>query len=350
MDWTLEELYPHLLIPNMQEPKVVKCLNEMSYNYTQNREGLAEFFNTEEAISSYALFYMTTNAPKMNFILDQISEEVKEDMRGATFLDVGTGPGTYLLSWLNWLGETTEGKIWGVDTNPLMLKQAKALTDAFFPEQRVDFYDYIPHAPSGKKILFFGNAINEMGHEEALKIIKKWNPDYIWWIEPGTTQAFEHILKLRSAANELNYNPIFPCSKIDTACPMEGFKDWCHQTLRMTHQSSVERLSQLIKKDRRSMPLISHLYAKDKKIVEKNTARFIRFKTETKHSFNWEVCLRDSDENEGELALIQFEIPKKTLSKQEAKSFKKLSVGIKIDYEIIKKITENNWRVSIKLK
>ena len=94
------------------------------------------------------------------------------------------------------------------------------------------------------------------------------------------------------------------------------------------------------------MPFTSHLYHLNTKQVVNPSARLIRIFKETKYAFIWEVCLEDS----GQIKTIRFEVMKKPLSKEHSKKLKNSSVGINVEFGIIKKISEAHWRVNIKGK
>ena len=96
--------------------------------------------------------------------------------------------------------------------------------------------------------------------------------------------------------------------------------------------------------DRRTLPLIAHVYKKEKKAIEREgSARLIRILSETKFSFVLEVCIEESNL----LKHLKFELMKKDLSKDVIKKFRKTNLGINIKYVLVKKINENLWRVKL---
>ena len=112
---------------------------------------------------------------------------------------------------------------------------------------------------------------------------------------------------------EKGYGVIYPCPAPKKKCPASG-EEWCHQVLRTVHEPEVERLSQLISLDRKIMPMIAHCYLKNH-VGKNHRALFYRFLKETKHSFDWQVCLEENDK------LVTFEIPKRGMSKKKMKEF-----------------------------
>ena len=185
--------------------------------------------------------------------------------------------------------------------------------------------------------------MNEISAEKRKNFLKKSDAKYIFIIEPGTTRDFNNLLPLRDyLIQELDYDIMYPCPS-QNLCPMIGSENWCHQVLRMSHDPSIERFSQLLSLDRKAMPFIGHIYKKGGGLEKKNYPHFVRFLVETKYSFEWEVCINELGQNK----IYLFEIPKKEHSKEMLKTLKKLSVGCQFSYTELKKINENKYRVKI---
>jgi len=349
MELTYENLQKTLdNIPS--ESRVKELLSTINTGFTSSREKINEYVESEDMVSAYTLFYLPTNIPKLKFILDQLPAEVVEDLKECRFIDIGTGPGTFALAWLDYFKGERTGEVIGVDKSELMLKQAKRCQNHFFPEEKnVSFQKEIPEMRD-KTVLFWGHSLNEMGLKKSLQIIEDIDPDYLFLIEPGTPDLFEDVSKLRTSMAIRKFQAVYPCATLDKECPVykkskEGISDWCHQVLRMTHEPSIERLSQIINRNRRVMPLIAHVYRKDALALVESKARLIRYFKETKFSFEWEVCLLDQDSKE--LRTIKFEVLKKGLSKSRLKELKKESVGIEVNFELVKKMSESLWRVRL---
>ena len=175
-----------------------------------------------------------------------------------------------------------------------------------------------------------------MGTNKAQDLIMSIDPEYVIWIEPGTSELFTELKKLRANVLE-HYDVLYPCPSA-TACP----SDWCHQVLRTSHDASVERLSQLVSLDRKILPMAAHVYRRKKSAVLINDATTIRYINETKFSFEYEVCYLHEGANKNDI----IEIQKKQLSKVEEKHFKNADVGEKISFEV-EKIVGNKLRVRL---
>jgi hypothetical protein len=185
-----------------------------------------------------------------------------------------------------------------------------------------------------------------MAARDVLEVINKVNPTHLLFLEPGVPTVFDELMAVRDKLKEQGYSCFYPCPSMET-CPIVknseelGQDDWCHQVWRGTHEPEVEHLGQLAKIDRKAMAFIGHLYVLDSPVENKSSARFIRFINDTKHSFDWEIC-RPGEEG---LEKAYLEIPKKILSKKEAKEMKKISVGVNFDYEIDKVLGNGKIRV-----
>jgi len=355
MEFNFEQLKRNLLVPKMELRQMAHHLEGIKKLYTVSREGLPSKVWSEEEVSSYAAFYLPTNSKKFKFLMDQIPAAIKEELGECEVIDFGTGPGTYLLSYLEYFGGSHCKTLWGIDKEPLMLKQAEKLLSSFFPnfKTKVRFSPEVPiHKNDHKRLLIFGNSCNELGPKQILSIINEVGADFILFIEPGIPVVFDQLMQVRRHLHSKKFDCFYPCPNISSPCPiekrsLEGLEDWCHQVWRGVHEQGVETLGQLAHIDRKAMPFIGHLYGKVRVTLKKekrDLIRFVRFIRETKHSFEWQACIEEEGK---ELRLIELEIPKKTLSKSEMKTFKNQLVGVSFDYEVIKEISEERLRVKV---
>jgi hypothetical protein len=351
-----------ILCPDLTEAEFKKILAEVSSHFTSEREKIKKYVFSREMISSYALFFIPTNYPKFFFLMNQIEQNIQEDIKKCDFIDVGTGPGTYLLSFLDFLGGkvSLDQQFLGIDSSHLMLEQAKKVIEGIYPELGKSLSLKIENDQMSlrhsKKILFFGHSLNEMGIDKAIHWVEKVDPEYLCFIEPGTPQTFDLILKIRKRMSDKGYDSLYPCPSLSLSCPMEeesGKGDWCHQVLRMTHDPLVERMCQLVSKNRRVMPLIGHLYKKGKK--EKISKPFwregilVRLLKETKFSFQWIVCLlEEKGPSVNKHVLVKIDVLKKFISKRDIKTLKKISIGERFYFEIVKEISQKFWQVELK--
>lgn len=335
---SLGELRPYLLNPEIKESQMVDYIQEMSAKFTKKREQIGDYVLDANHVSSYAALYLPTNIPKLHFLLSQLSEDILEDIKKRPFIDIGSGPGTYSLG-MNLLFKGELKDVTCVDSSTVMLEQAKKIVEGFFPETKVKTQTKYKELNT-ESVLFYGHSINEIGIDRVIDQILTVDPEYVIWIEPGTSALFSELKKLRQSVLD-RYDVLYPCPS-NESCP----NDWCHQVLRTSHEQSVERLSQLVSLDRKILPMTAHVYRKKKELEKQPSLEMtiVRFITETKFSFEYEVCYFDHGENKN----IQIEIPKKHLSKVEEKNFKNLNVGERMLFEVIKELSETKIRVKLK--
>ncbi|MCB9062298.1 MAG: hypothetical protein H6622_12325 [Halobacteriovoraceae bacterium] len=320
----------------LSETELKKALEEVSAKFTSQRSEIGDYTASSKLVSAYNQFYVPTNIPKFNFLISQINDQkYLEEFLSKPVIDIGSGPGTYLLAWYEYCChlKIEFPEMCAVDTSHLMLEQLnknfsklkiKPTTFKYIPKKH--FYNVI-----------FGNSINEMSRENVESIIDEITPQNIFIVEPGTKESFKKVLGIRNWLLSKNYSIVYPCPH-SLECPLSVGENWCHQVLKTSHDNQLERLSQLIKKDRRNMPLIGQIYSK---VKEKHTSfQVIRILLETKFSFEFEVCT-----NSGGIEI--FEVQKRTLSKEQIKSIRMLSWGVKLEFKKIKILGEKRHRVCL---
>lgn len=332
---SLNKIRPHLLNPNLKDSEIVRLIAEMSHKFTQRRDQIADYVQDENHVSAYTALYLPTNIPKLHFLLDKLPDDILDDLQNRTLIDMGCGPGTFSLGW-SLLFEKTPPHVIAVDSSRTMLEQASKVLKGFFPEVNLKTHSRF-HEKISDSVLFFGHSINEMGINKAQDLIMMIDPEYVIWIEPGTSELFTDLKKLRQNLTD-HYEILYPCPS-SHACP----SSWCHQVLRTTHEQDIERLSQMVSLDRKILPMAAHVYRRKNQNEITNSPTSIRYINETKFSFEYEVCYLDENQNKNDI----IEIQKKHLSKEEEKHFKNADVGEKISFEV-EKVVGSKLRVKLK--
>lgn len=344
-----ERLRPFLLSPHLKGRDLVEGIQRFQNAYTTHRHLLDDQRWSEDEVTAYTCFYLATNYQKFSFIIEILRNTFFTSNSSYDLIDFGTGPGTYILAYLDFIGGENIQGIHAVDQNEVMLKQAEKLISGLHPlvASQVTYGSELPSV-QGDTFVMFGNSLNEIGFSGFQEVYKKLKPDKILFIEPGTPHVFSSMLQVREYLAQENYSCHYPCPSLALTCPLKTASDegpnWCHQVWRGVHEMETERLGQLAAIDRRSMPMIVHAYEKGQRKVSAFAAQMVRFLGENKHSFNWELCLQ----KDGELKLMSAEIPKKTLSKVDLKQLKKSHVGRKVEFDLIKEIAPSKWRIRLK--
>lgn len=319
---SIEDIRPHLLNPALKESDMVHFIKEMSAKFTKKRDQIGDYVLDDDHVASYTALYLTTNIPKLHFLLSKLPADVLEDIINRPFIDIGCGPGTFSLG-MSLLFEKTPPEVICVDSSKVMLDQAEKILKGFFSNVNLQTFSRFSEKKTDS-VLFYGHSINEMGIQKVQDQVIMVDPEYVIFIEPGTSELFLELKKLREALLD-SYEILYPCPS-SSACPNE----WCHQVLRTSHDQSVERLSQLASLDRKIMPMTAHVYRRRQNTETRPKATIIRFINETKFSFEYEVCFFEEGENKN--AVI--EIQKKQLSKEQEKAFKHSNVGDHIRFEV----------------
>jgi ribosomal protein RSM22 (predicted rRNA methylase) len=331
---SLDSIRPYLLNPNLKDSELVHLIQEMSSKFTKRRDQIGDYVLDEDLVSAYASLYLPTNIPKLHFLLSMLSDEIIQDLKHRPLIDIGCGPGTFALGW-SLLFETPPKDLICVDSSRMMLMQTEKILRGFFPEVNLKTQTkYVEK--NTESVLFYGHSINEMGIQKAQDQIMTIDPEYVIWIEPGTSELFQDLKRLRTSLLD-SYDIIYPCPS-SAGCP----SSWCHQVLRTSHEQSVERLSQLVSLDRKILPMTAHVYKRKTNLPASDMATIIRYLTETKFSFEYEVCVHEDGHNKN----VIIEIQKKHLNKQLEKKFKNLNVGEKIKFKI-DKVVGAKYRVQL---
>ena len=326
----INNLMPFLLYKFKNEHDLIKAIEELSLKFTQKREHISDYLKDERLTSAYTAFYLTTNMPKLKAVFKWMPEAWLKELKLCTFIDVGSGPGTFSLAFREWAGSPV--KVMQIETSPVMRQQAQNIWTGLYPNEK------ILHKPEGDKLLFFGHSANEMGPEVALRYVKEHDPNHILFIEPGTKEFFPQMLTIRGALLNTGYNVLFPCPNSEE-CPLKGSsEDWCHQFIQVRQEDDVERLSQIVKKDRRNLPLTVHAFSKTFK-SDNPSSRIVRILPETKFSYEWEICESNHIEH--------YQILKRGLNKEALSLLGDALAGASLEVELEREV-ERNKRVKVK--
>lgn len=312
----------------------MRAIDEISTAFTKDRANIHKYLNDPRLVSAYTIFYLATNVPKLAAVMEWLTPDFRQELLQCELIDVGAGPGTFSLAWKSLGGKTSIM----LETSKLMREQAAKLFEGLYQEKAS--FKLAPKTTP--RLVLFGHSLNEMGVKAGLDYIREANADYVWLIEPGTKDVFKMALEFRREMLRLNWKINYPCLGM-SACPMENKDDWCHQYVDVRHDAEVERLTQLAHKDRRRLPLTVMMFQRT--ALQKrspNLARIVRVKEETKFSHEWQVCRPESEE----LILEDFQLQKKSYSKEWKKSVEALLSGSLIQFETEKQ-TQQSRRIKL---
>lgn len=338
----LTTLTPYLLQQFKSEQELVKNIKLLSHNFTKDRTQINDYHEDEKMISAYAAFYLTTNYPKFSYCMEYL-KAYKDLFTEYEIIDIGAGPGTFVFAIGDYYNWSMDSVIWGVETSPLMRKQANKIKEGLYADKSIEFVAGTKSIPNKtkKRLIIFTHSFNEMTKADAHKYIRDLDADLVMFIEPGTQELFKSYLPMRNELIEKGFNCLYPCPS-NAKCPMEKTEDWCHQYIRVSHDLEVQRLTQITQKNRTWMPLTLGLYSKEYTKEENSFfGRIIRTFPETKFSFIWQLC---SHKNK----LDFVEVLKRNFSKKETKVIGEYFAGEEVVFEIEKELKDNRLRIKLK--
>lgn len=329
----INDCLPHLLYKFKSEQELFDAIAEISKKFTTNRESISDYLHDERLVSAYTLFYLLTNMPKFEGILKLLPPNFVETLKTSTFIDVGAGPGTYSFAFKEWV--QSSNKVYQIEHSQKMKEQGRILWNAFYNAQ--DLVQVAPGKDVSNTVMFFGHSANEMGAKVALDYIKRINPSHIIFLEPGTKSFFQEMLTIRASLLREDWNQVYPCATAGQ-CPMEQSDNWCHQYLHHVHTPELERLSQKLGINRRYMAMTLQVFSRGS--FTTNKAKIIQIKSETKFSFEWLICSADN-------TLLEVQVMKKGLSKEQAKKRGLALAGELIEYQVEKELEGNKKRIKL---
>ncbi len=328
------------LRPFENEHQLLKVLNSMSENFTIKRNQIAQNYSDEEKISAYLCYFFSTNISKVGACLNRLCPELVQEIAQSNIIDFGTGPGTTIFGLLEYFKEFS-GSMVGIDSSQLMLEQARKIQVSFYTDFNLSFQTNINSFPEENRTLIFSNSLNEVGDVFATNIIRKINPERVIFLEPGTKESFSHIREVQKNLYTLNYHVQYPCSQT-LECTLSE-QDWCHQYLQLKFSSSIERLTQKMKKDRRSSPVIFHLYSKSKR--EKSSLVIFRYLGENKFSFEFEICNQENIIEKHQV--LKSYLKSKGIKKSKMKSY--FIAGEIVKIKVIKKLAVGFYQSEVEI-
>ena len=316
----LADLLPHLLYSFPHESDLLKAIEELSRKFTTERHKIGDYLKDERLVSAYTAFYLMTNLPKLRSVMEWMPGDWIKDLNECSLIDLGAGPGTFSFAWNEYFGKCP---ILQVELSPVMRKQARKLWDGFHSPGEMKQEG----KPEGKCILLFGHSANEMDVQDALDYISQYSPEHILFIEPGTKEFFGKMLQIRREIIKNGWHVLYPCPE-ESECPMLGTENWCHQFIHVKHDPDVERLSQIMRKDRKLLPLTVQAFSR--KVYPRVEERLVRVLPETKFSFEWQVCHNN--------ALEDYQVMKRGMDKTTEKNLGSILSGVEVKTEVDKVI------------
>ncbi len=231
------------------------------------QEDFAAYPQQKAFVQAYSAYYLPTNYPKLDFLLERLGPLWQAYLSKMQFIDFGCGPGTFSLAWADAFPEE-KPRCLLFDKAPLMLEMAQKILSSLHNPDRFQYFSNLAQLAAalddGPRCLFFGHSLVE--HAATLSwpsIFKMLRPEVILLIEPGTKSSFANLKTWRQWPQENGYKLAYPCLG-PHPCPLAP-DDWCHQVMHYTQPAPWQRLGQKLGLDRNVLPLIAQALVKEEK-------------------------------------------------------------------------------------
>jgi ribosomal protein RSM22 (predicted rRNA methylase) len=282
----LESITPYKF---SSDSELIKEVNLLIENYTVSRD-TALNYQSEKAISAYLYYFFATNLPKLKACFEKLPLNLVNHFKNRNVIEIGTGPGTIPISWQSYLGEAQSFSL--IEDNQYMRNALAKVLDFYQIEAKV-FENFKLCPKKENAVLVFSHSFNELDPALSFEIIRFFDPESIIFIEPGTKESFKKLMDFRE--NLEAYNVHYPCNQ-KGSCEAFANGDWCHQYLKLTHDPSIEALTQKLKRDRRNCPILFHVYSKTAKFTQDHSVIFSK-PTKRKYGYDVDYCALEDQVN-----------------------------------------------------
>ncbi|MBS0185982.1 MAG: hypothetical protein JSS34_06560 [Proteobacteria bacterium] len=222
----------------------------LRYQSEASREGASLSFKKEEAFV-YALGRMPATIAAIKDVLRRLRQQ-NSKFSPNSFLDIGSGPGSFLWAFLEYFPKFERGVLWEgnasfLDFLKLFLKEGetsfKSLQNVEVLEKNIinlslteneEYFDLV-------NLSYVLSEISEKEQPNLLEKAWKKTRDVLMIIEPGTPNGFLNILRARHFFKEQGGFFCAPCPH-QNRCPLENTKDWCHFSVRLKRSHLHKRL------------------------------------------------------------------------------------------------------------
>jgi SAM-dependent methyltransferase len=227
---------------------------------------LPDIFAQEQLRRAYLCYYLPVNLVKLFPILEELDGCADRGLLSrdsCAVLDLGCGPGTFMLGFLEYLMQRSQMsgffpaqlQLWGVDESREALQAAEGLITRYLarcaaPGSRAGQAHFIKGALCSENLyerglprdarfdfIIAGNVMTEMHAADALPLLRLLERHLAHrgafiLIDPGTRRASRGLMKLRALMlQETSLHLFAPCL-CHGACPLYAErKQWCHEKI-----------------------------------------------------------------------------------------------------------------------
>jgi ribosomal protein RSM22 (predicted rRNA methylase) len=184
---------------------------------------------------AYALVRMPATYAAVRFALGQAAERCAE-LRPASLLDVGAGPGT--ASWAAAEVWPTLKQVTLLDQNTALLELSRKIAKASGSLRVEHAQGMIPGAldkAAAADVVVGSYALTEIAAPALSGVLEKLWPlaqQMLVLVEPGTPDGFKRIMLYRDWLLQAGAHVVAPCTQ-SLACPLRNEDRWCHFSQRL---------------------------------------------------------------------------------------------------------------------
>ena len=205
----------------------------------------------KEDVSVYVAARMPATMAAIGAVLERLHQE-KPHFLPSSFLDIGSGPGSFLWALLGRFpnferGVLYEGNAFFLELLALFLKEGSAFFDALKNVEitHKDVLDVSSRDCQEKfDLVSLSYLLSEISPKSQKGLLENaWarTGDVLMIVEPGTPLGFSNITRARQFLKELGGFFCAPCPH-QNKCPLEDTKDWCHFKVRLRRSHLHRRL------------------------------------------------------------------------------------------------------------
>jgi len=264
----------------------------LSGAYRQRNKSRGAFVDGDAQRVAYAGSRMPATYAAVAHVLMRLAEAAP-NAEPRTMLDIGTGPGTALWA-ASEMVPSIESAI-AIDADPGMLELGAQLAGGgpSWLQSRVEWRrgDAGSRQPEADLVVA-SYALNELSRSaREIAVTNAWIAARGWLVivEPGTPEAFKHLLEYRTLLVKLGGHIIAPCPHNDR-CPMASGPSWCHfvERLSRTRTHRLLKHGDLGYEDEKFSYLIAARAA-----PESRDARIVKHPLITKGFVKLDICGAD---------------------------------------------------------
>ncbi len=241
------------------------------------------------------LAYLAARFPATYAAARRVLEELKNNFKIQSLLDIGAGPGTLLLAATEMGGELKQATL--IERDAGFIRLGKQLT-ASMTHIKQDWlcrdvnknFTFSPH-----DLVVASYSLNELAEKERTKILEMlWamTGKFLVIIEPGTKPAFESLKRMRQQLLSYGAHLFAPCPHSEN-CPLKE-NDWCHFSVRI-ERSSIHRKTKLATLNYEDEKFSYLIFSKEK--IAPCQSRVLRHPNKGSGFIKLQLCSKSGIEN-----------------------------------------------------